>query len=49
MGVQVRWDTGGTEPVDDYTSFYGNRNVNHHLGIGTLSSSLHTNNVNLLA
>jgi hypothetical protein len=30
--VQVRWDKGGTEAADDYTFFYGNENVDHHLG-----------------
>jgi hypothetical protein len=35
VGVQkVRWDKGGTEPVGDYTSFYGNGNADHHLGTG---------------
>jgi hypothetical protein len=23
VGVQVRWDGGGTEPVGEYTFFYG--------------------------
>jgi hypothetical protein len=35
VGVQeVRWDKGGTEPADNYTFFYGNRNADHHLGTG---------------
>jgi hypothetical protein len=35
VGVQeVRWDKGGTEPADNYTFFYGNRNTDHHLGTG---------------
>jgi exonuclease III len=33
VGVQeIRWDKGGTEPAADYTIFYGNGNVDHHLG-----------------
>jgi exonuclease III len=35
VGVQeVRWDKGGTEPVGDYTFFYGNGNADHHIGTG---------------
>jgi hypothetical protein len=35
VGVQeVRWDKVGTEPAGDYTFFYGNGNVDHHLGTG---------------
>jgi hypothetical protein len=35
MGVQeVRWDGGGTEPVGQYTFFYGKGNQNHELGTG---------------
>jgi hypothetical protein len=31
-GVQeIRWVTDGTEPADNYISFYGDRNANHHL------------------
>jgi hypothetical protein len=34
VGVQeVRWEGGGTEPVGDYTFFYGKGNENHELGI----------------
>jgi exonuclease III len=33
VGVQeVRWDKGGTDPVGDFTFFYGNGNSDHHLG-----------------
>jgi hypothetical protein len=32
----VRWDDSGTEPVGDYTFFYGNENENHELGISFL-------------
>jgi hypothetical protein len=31
LGLQVRWNRGGNEPVDDYTFFYGNGNENHEL------------------
>jgi exonuclease III len=34
VGVQVRWDGGGTEPAGQYTFFYGKRNQNHELGTG---------------
>jgi hypothetical protein len=37
VGIQeVRWDRGGTEPVDDSTLSYDNWNENHHLGAGFL-------------
>jgi hypothetical protein len=29
VGVQVRWDGGGTEPAGEYTIFYGKWNENH--------------------
>jgi hypothetical protein len=32
VGVQVRWDRGGTEPAGEYTFFYGKENENHELG-----------------
>jgi hypothetical protein len=35
--VQVqegRWEGGGTEPVGEYTFFYGKGNENHELGRG---------------
>jgi hypothetical protein len=33
VGVQeVRWEGGGTEPVGEYTFFYGKGNENHELG-----------------
>jgi hypothetical protein len=28
-GQEVRWDRGCTEPVGNYTFFYGNKNDNH--------------------
>jgi hypothetical protein len=35
VGVQVRWDKGGTEPSDDCTFLYENGNADHHLGTGS--------------
>jgi hypothetical protein len=33
VGVQeVRWEGGGTEPVGEYTFFYGKGNATHELG-----------------
>jgi hypothetical protein len=29
VGVQVRWDKGGTERGGEYTLFYGKGNENH--------------------
>ena len=34
MGVQVRWDKGGTVREVDYDFFYGKGNDNHQLGTG---------------
>jgi hypothetical protein len=34
VGVQVRWDKGGTEPADDYTFLHGNGNADNHSGTG---------------
>jgi hypothetical protein len=34
VGVQVRWDGGGTEPAVEYTFLYGKGNENHELGTG---------------
>jgi hypothetical protein len=34
VGVQVRWDGGGTERAGEYTFFYGKVNENHELGTG---------------
>jgi hypothetical protein len=34
VGVQVRWDGGGTEPTGEFTFFYGKGNENHELRTG---------------
>jgi hypothetical protein len=35
VGVQVRWDKGGTEPAGEHTIFlYGERIENNELGTG---------------
>jgi hypothetical protein len=34
VGVQVRWEKGGTEWAEDYTFFYGEGNECHQLGTG---------------
>jgi hypothetical protein len=34
VGVQVRWDRGGTEPAGQYTFFYGKGNQNRELRTG---------------
>jgi hypothetical protein len=34
VGVQVRWDGGGTESADKYTLLYGKGNENRELGTG---------------
>jgi hypothetical protein len=34
VGVQVRWDKGGTEPAGEYTFLYGKGNENHELDTG---------------
>jgi hypothetical protein len=34
VGVQARWDGGGTEEAGQYTIFYGKGNQNHELGTG---------------
>jgi hypothetical protein len=36
VGVQVRWEGGGTEPAGEYTFFYGKGNENHELRTGIL-------------
>jgi hypothetical protein len=36
VGVQeVRWDNGSTEPADNYTIFYGNRNADQNSVTGS--------------
>jgi hypothetical protein len=32
----VRWVEGGSQPPDDYIFYYGNGNVNCHLGMGCI-------------
>jgi hypothetical protein len=34
VGVQVRWDGGGTEPAGEYTFFHKKENENHDVGKG---------------
>jgi hypothetical protein len=34
VGVQVRWEKGGTERAEDYAFFYGQGNGDHQLGTG---------------
>jgi hypothetical protein len=34
VGVQVRWEGGGTKPAGEYTFFYGKENENQELGTG---------------
>jgi hypothetical protein len=34
VGVQVKWEGGGTEPAGEYIFFYGMGNENHELGTG---------------
>jgi hypothetical protein len=34
VGVQVRWDRGGTKPAGQYTFLSGKGNQNHELGTG---------------
>jgi hypothetical protein len=33
VGVQIRWDKGGTEIAENCTFYYGNGNVDHRLGV----------------
>jgi hypothetical protein len=34
VGVQARWDGGGTETAGEYTFFYEKQNKNHEVGTG---------------
>jgi hypothetical protein len=34
VGVQIRWDRGGTKPAGEYALCYGKGNENHELGTG---------------
>jgi hypothetical protein len=34
VGVQVRWEKGGTERAENYTFLYGQGNGDHRLGTG---------------
>jgi hypothetical protein len=36
VGVQDRWEGGGTEPAGEYTFFYWKGNENYELGTGFL-------------
>jgi hypothetical protein len=38
---EVRWVKVGSQPADDYKFFYGNENVNHHLGTGFFVHKTH--------
>jgi hypothetical protein len=41
VGVQEsRWEGGGTEPVGEYTFFYGKGNENHELGTGSFRNRI---------
>jgi hypothetical protein len=33
---EIRWDNGGSKPVEDFIFADGNKNVNHHLGSSVL-------------
>ena len=39
VGVQVRWDTGGTIRAGDFILFYVKGNKNHQLGTGFFCTS----------
>jgi hypothetical protein len=40
-GIQeVRWNRGGTEPVDEYAHFYGKMNENHELSSRTTGNGV---------
>jgi hypothetical protein len=41
VGVQIRWDRGGTKPASECTFFYRKGHENHELGTGFFFFFLH--------
>jgi hypothetical protein len=37
---KIRWEKGGTEWAEDYTSFYGERNEDHQLETGFIHNRI---------